>query len=491
MRQSVFFKNFLVTACMFAVCFVVFGLAMLMTGRAFLVREQQKSLYASADEVKALSEVMYAQGELNSLELRMVLAAVSSCNNTHIFLCDENGVVLTSSDMSRVSPYIGAVLSENVVRELRAQETYETVGTLDGFYESAHYVVTEPILSPRGATAGYVFVTYEAAGFMQAWSGFILTYMLIAVGVLALALILQFIYSRRMARPLLEMASAADRFARGDYSARISRYDEPDEIGVLTQAFNAMAESLSRTESRRSEFVANVSHELRTPMTAIAGFADGLLDGTIPASEERRYLETISSETKRLSRLVRSMLDMSRLQDGASVHMERFDLSELVVQTVLNFEERVTEKRLEMELNLPEDSIYALGDVDALTRVVYNLVDNAVKFSDEGGTLTVAVWKENGLAYTSVRNQGPTIPRDELPLIFDRFHKSDASRSQDRDGVGLGLYMARSIIAAHGQNIFVTSENGETTFTFTLALAEEEQKPSSSAGRAHTGRREE
>ena len=253
---------------MFAVCFVVFGLAMLMTGRAFLVREQQKSLYASADEVKALAEVMNAQGEqLNSLELRMILAAISSSSDTHIFLCNENGVVLTSSDMSRVSPYIGAVLSESIVRELRAEEYYETVGTLDGFYDSAHYVVTEPIIAPNGSTAGYVFVTYEAAGFMQAWSGFIVTYLLIAIGVLALALILQFVYSRRMARPLLEMASAADRFARGDYSARVSRYDEPDEIGTLTQAFNAMAESLSRTEQRRSEFVANVSHELRTPMT--------------------------------------------------------------------------------------------------------------------------------------------------------------------------------------------------------------------------------
>jgi len=490
-RQSVFFKSFLVTACMFAVCFVVFGLAMLMTGRAFLVREQEKSLYASADEVELLAEAMYDQGELTSLELRVTLAAIARSNGTHIFLCDENGVVLTSSDMNRVSPYIGAVLSDDIVRELHTAEPYESVGTLDGFYDTAHYTVAEPFLARDGRAAGYVFVTYEASGFMQVWSGFILTYLLIAVGVLALALILQYIYSRRMARPLLEMASAADRFARGDYSARVSRYDEPDEIGVLTQAFNGMAESLSRTESRRSEFVANVSHELRTPMTAISGFADGLLDGTIPASEERKYLETISSETKRLSRLVRSMLDMSRMQDDASARMERFDLSEMVVQTVLSFEERVTQKRLQMELHLPEDSIYAMGDVDALTRVVYNLMDNAVKFSDEGKELTVSVWKENGLAYTSVRNQGATIPREELPLIFDRFHKSDASRSQDRDGVGLGLYMARAIIAAHGQNIFVTSENGETAFTFTLALAEDDTKSSTSAvGRAFAGRRE-
>lgn len=474
MRQSVFFKNFLVTACMFAVCFVVFGMAMLMAGRAFLVREQEKSLYASADELKLLAEAMNEQDALNSLELRMALAAIARCNDTHIFICDESGVVVTSSDTYRVSPYIGTRLSGAVVRELSGSDSYETVSTLDGFYDTAHYVVTAPVEARSGAVEGYVFVTYEADGFLHAWRGFILTYLLIGVGVLALALVFQYVYSRRMARPLLEMAEAADRFGRGDYSARVGSYDEDDEIGVLTQAFNGMAESLSRTESRRSEFVANVSHELRTPMTAIAGFADGLLDGTIPASEERKYLERISSETKRLSRLVRSMLDMSRLRDGTAVRMERFDLGEMVVRTVLNFEERVTQKRLEMELHLPEDGIYVLGDVDSLTRVVYNLVDNAVKFSREGGALTVSVWKENGLAYTCVRDQGTTIPREELPLIFDRFHKSDRSRSQDKDGVGLGLHMVKAIIAAHGQNIFVTSENGETAFTFTLALAEEE-----------------
>ncbi len=475
MKGSVFFRSFLVTACMFAVCFVVFGLAMLSMGRMFLVRAQEKSLYATADEIELLAEAMNEQGELTSLELRITLAAVARCNDTHIFITDGSGLVLTSSDPYRVSPYIGSRLGSGVMDSLEASGSYHGVGTLDGFYDADHYVVTAAVPGRNGNTDGYVFVTMEVGGFLQAWSGFILTYILVAVGVLVLALAVQYFYSRRVVRPLREMADAAGRFARGDYSARIGSYDEPDEIGTLTQAFNGMAESLSRTESRRSEFVANVSHELRTPMTAIAGFADGLLDGTIPPEEERRYLETISSETKRLSRLVRTMLDMSRLRDGSGVRMERFDLSEMVVQTVLTFEERVTQKRLGMELILPEDQLFVRGDTDALTRVVYNLVDNAIKFADPGTTLAVSVWKENGLAYTSVRDHGATIPREELPLIFDRFHKSDRSRSQDKDGVGLGLHMVKAIVAAHGQNIFVTSENGETAFTFTLALAEDER----------------
>ncbi len=475
MSRSVFFKSFLVTACMFAVCFVVFGMTLLAMGRAFLIREREDSLYASADEVKLLAEAVQVQGELNSLELRMTLGAIAQCNGTHIFLCDEDGRVLTSSDMSRVSPFIGQRLSGDILAQLADTDVYETVGDLDGFYGEVHYVVAEPIENVRGATSGYVFVSYEAGGFLRAWSGFILTFILIAVGVLALALCFQYFYSRRMTRSLREMAEAADRFARGDYSARITPYEEQDEIGTLTEAFNGMAESLSRNESRRSEFIANVSHELRTPMTSISGFADGILDGTIPPEEQRKYLEKISSETKRLSRLVRSMLDMSRLRDGDTLsRMVRFDLSEMVVQTVLSFEERATKKRLDVSLDMPEDRIFVMGDADALTRVVYNLMDNAVKFADEGTELSVGVWKENGRAYTSIKNRGETIPRAELPLIFDRFHKSDRSRSRDRDGVGLGLYMVREIIAAHDQDIFVTSENGVTAFTFTLALAEEE-----------------
>ena len=379
MKNGLFFKSFLVTACMFAVCFIVFGVTMLMMGRAFLVREQEKRLYASADEITLLAEAVSLQDGLSSLDLRMSLAAISHANDTHIFLCDADGVVITSSDTAWVSPYIGQILSDGVMAQARSADGLDAVTTLDGFYEERHYVVSRPFGGEDGTEEGFVFVTYAADGFLQVWSGFFVTFLVVALGVLALAVGFQFLYSRRVSRSLREMADAANRFARGDYSARVSPYDEPDELGTLTVAFNSMAESLCQNETRRRDFVANVSHELRTPMTAIAGFADGLLDGTIPQTQERKYLEKISSETKRLSRLVRSMLDMARLRDGdPAARFERFDLSEMVVQTVLNFEDRVTDKHLDVALNMPENRILVRGDVDALTRVVYNLTDNAI-----------------------------------------------------------------------------------------------------------------
>lgn len=463
----------MVTTGMFVLCFLVFGSTMFLMGRAFLIREKQENLYATAEEVRRFAEAMHKQEELGSWDLRMNLAAIAQSTGDHILLCDLSGKVVSSSDRNVISPYIGRQMPESVVKRLTGSGGYEALTDLDGFYEGMYYVVAEPIADGEGETAGYVFVSYAGSGFFSVWGRFILIFICVAAGVLGLAIVFEYANDRRLARPLNEMAEAAHRFARGDYSARVTPYADEDEIGTLTQAFNTMADSLERNESRRREFIANVSHELRTPMTAISGFADGILDGTIPPSEEKKYLQTISSETKRLGRLVRSMLDMSRLQEGDPARREQtFDLGETVVQTMLSFEERVDGKGMTVALNMPEDDIRVKGDVDSLTRVVYNLIDNAIKFADAGTELAVSIWKENGKAYTAVQDTGQTIPREELPLIFDRFHKADRSRSRDREGVGLGLYMVRQILAAHDQDIFVTSENGVTVFTFTLALAD-------------------
>ena len=477
-KRSVFFRNFMVTTAMFAVCFIAFGVTMFLMGRAFLIREKQASLYATADEVRLYAEAVRGEDGLDSWELRMNLAAIAQSTGDHIFLCDGSGTVVSTSDREASSPYVGKKVPEAVTEQLAKNGSYEGVTDLDGFYEGMYYVVAEPLSAEDGTTAGYVFVNFAGSGFFSVWGGFSLAFILVAVGVLGLAVAFEYANDRRLARPLNEMAEAAHRFARGDYSVRVSAYPDEDEIGTLTQAFNTMADSLERNESRRREFIANVSHELRTPMTSIAGFADGLLDGTIPPEEEKKYLQTISSETKRLGRLVRSMLDMSRLQDGDPARREQtFDLGETVLQTLLNFESRIDAKAMTVALDMPEDAMLVKGDVDALTRVVYNLLDNAIKFADGGSELSVSLWKENGRAYTAVQDQGQTIPPEELPLIFDRFHKADRSRSQDREGVGLGLYMVRQILAAHDQDIFVTSENGMTVFTFTLALAEPGRTP--------------
>ena len=245
------------------------------------------------------------------------------------------------------------------------------------------------------------------------------------------------------------------------------------EINELAASFNAMANSLEKAETQRREFVANVSHELKTPMTTIAGFLDGMLDGTIPPERHRQYMQTVSDEVRRLSRLVRTMLDISRLQAQGvpEAKKTRFNLSESLGRLLLGFEQRINEKKLNVTVQMPEEDLFVFAEEDSITQVIYNLLDNAVKFCDDSGQLGVELEKRGEKAIVRVRNTGPTIASEELPLVFDRFHKTDKSRSVDRDGYGLGLYIVKTIITGHGEDVFVSSGNGVTEFGFTLPIS--------------------
>ena len=348
--------------------------------------------------------------------------------------------------------------------------------SISGLYEKARYGVGYPISwveDGQTGIGGIVLVSSDTGNLTEMWRVLAQIFFFTAVVVFILAFIASSITSARQAKPLHEMAQAVHKFGHGEFDTRLTGYEgRRDEIGELAAAFNSMADSLSRSEARRSEFVANVSHELKTPMTTIAGFADGILDGTIPPEREKEYLKVISSETRRLSRLVRKMLDLSRLQSAEYVTaQEQFDISEVMLRVLVSLETKVNAKHLDVDTQLPEDPVEVWGDPDAITQVCYNLLDNAIKFSYEESALGISIVTRAGKAYVSVRNHGDTIPPEELPLVFDRFHKTDHSRSEDRDGVGLGLYIVKTILNNHKENITVTSQDGVTEFTFTLTLA--------------------
>ena len=237
-------------------------------------------------------------------------------------------------------------------------------------------------------------------------------------------------------------------------------------------AFNNMAASLEKSEYQRKEFIANISHELKTPMTTIGGYLEGMLDGTIPQEKHPYYMEIVVSETKRLSRLVRSMLQISHLQDQAvpDDRKEPFDLVECIGQTLITFERPITQKNADVQVLLPEHPVFALANRDQIVQVLYNLLDNAVKFCPSEGQLGIRLGISSKKAYVTVFNDGKTIPAEELSLVFDRFHKLDKSRSENRDGWGLGLYIVKTIICSHGEDISVSSRDGRTEFTFTLPI---------------------
>ena len=412
--------------------------------------------------------------QLDDLNLSMSLAWIAGVSDLELLVTDTSGVVCSCSDMD--FKYLGMVIPKNVLDLASAEEGIILLTNLGQIYGERRQVACAPIsaiINGEQYIFGYVFVSSGTAEFRQGWRQFSGVFTLIAISVMAFTYVVSFITTKKMSVPLAEMASAARRFARGDFSTRVEDPGRSDEISQLTHAFNAMVDSLESSETLRRDFIANISHELKTPMTIIAGFADGILDGTVPAEEEKRYLSVISSETRRLSRLISSMLEMSKLQsiDSEAILRNSFDISEIVLLALFSLETKIEDKHLDVEASIPEDQIMTRGDKDSITQVLYNLIDNAVKFSADGGVIRISLWKQGDHAYVSVENSGETIPPDELPDIFNRFHKIDKSRGINRDGVGLGLYIVKTILDSHNEDIFVTSADGVTKFMFTLSLA--------------------
>lgn len=472
MNKSLYFRNFIITAALVLVSFLIIGMVFVFLARGFVISEKKDSLRSVGTEVVHVASAFEREGELSDWALRMHLSSVAHITGNQIFITDSTGCVVSCSDMDIVCSHLGRYVDLSILDHVDQNGGYEQISTLGGLLKSTYYIVAMPIQGSDGSTIGYVFTGSDSTRVVAAWYAFMLLYLIVALCIMLIAMVISFFASKYEAKPLNDMAAAAHRFAHGDFAVRVEDEGREDEIGELTRAFNSMADSLEQAETRRSEFIANVSHELKTPMTSIAGFADGILDGTIPPEDQRRYLATISSETKRLSRLVRSMLDLSKLQtkDVRELREQSFDINELLLRTLLNFETKINERKLDVDVQLPEDSIVVCGDSDAITRVVYNLLDNAVKFAREGSTITLGLWKTGQKAFVSVKDEGETIPPQELALIFDRFHKTDRSRSLDRDGVGLGLYLVKTILNNHDEDITVTSENGVTEFVFTLTL---------------------
>ena len=486
--KSLYKRQFMLMAGVILISFALLGGAFVTLSYQYAVQEKRDSLgdnakYIAQSFMRSLSTASTTLGQQNDYAVNIdTLAKVS---DSYVIVTETDGLIFYSSDGSDGSNLAGGAVPSYMVSQVAATGSYSDMTDLGGIFPEKRFVAGTPILvqtidfkTGQGLVVqdklfGMVFVAAETASLTEMWRAFASIFFFTSIVVLLIAFITSSVTSLRQTKPLKEMAEAARKFGHGEFDVRVSGSCERcDEVGELATAFNAMADSLAKSEARRSEFVANISHELKTPMTTIAGFADGILDGTVPPEKQEAALKTISSETRRLSRLVRRMLDLSRLQSAEHVTaQEQFDVSEIMLRVLVSLEGKINSRHLDVDTQLPEEPVKVWGDPDAITQVCYNLLDNAIKFSAEGETLGIGVATKGEKAYISVRNVGETIPPEELPLVFDRFHKTDHSRSEDREGVGLGLYIVKTILDNHKENISVTSENGVTEFTFTLTLA--------------------
>ncbi len=471
--KSLYLRNLISVMAILLVSQIMLAIVFSVFCYNYMIKDKRDSLESTAGEVSRMVSAYSMSWELNGLNMRMALSSFSDTSGFDIMLCDSSGRCVSCSDKIVNCQHIGRYVGKTVIGAIdtSSEGMVSSKGDLGGVLEKKSYFVGQPVKDfLYGNTIGYVFLVVNSRVLNNMWQEFIFLYIMVSAFVVMFAFAVTRIVTKKQTEPIDEIAKAANKFAHGDFSARITETNRKDEIGELEDAFNVMAENLETSEMRRRDFIANVSHELKTPMTTITGFADGLLDGTIPKEEENKYLEMISSEAKRLSRLVRGMLDASRVQevDRADILSKSFNIVETASIALLSLEKKINDKGLDVEVNMPEEPLMVRGDSDTITQVIYNLLDNAAKFARAGSSLGIEVWQEKGKVYVSVENEGNTIPADEITSIFERFHKTDKSRSQDKDGVGLGLYIVKTILDRHGEDIFVKSADDRTKFTFTL-----------------------
>lgn len=473
--KTMFGRQFLLTAACILCSILILGASFRVFIQKYVQSESQKSLYQSAEAVAELASAYESIGDLeNNWEFHINLSFAAEAAGTDTVICDETGVVILCSCSEFRCEHLGLQVPQAFVDQVIQEGKTADAGILQGLYDDSRSVVSIPIISQAdGVASGIVIASTgqtQVVGVIRQMTDI---FLMTGAVVLLLAVIACSALMRRTSQPLKDLAGAALRFGHGNLDARVELDEHnPAEIEELAVAFNNMADSLEKSEQQRKEFIANVSHELKTPMTTIAGFMDGMLDGTIPPEQHRHYMQIVSDEVRRLSRMVRGMLDISRLQDQTIPEEKKtvFDLCEAAGQVLVSFEQKITQKQLDVQVDMPDEATYTLADADSITQVIYNLMDNAVKFCQQGGTLGLKIQPEDKKIFVSVSNTGLTIPENELSRIFDRFHKTDKSRSIDRDGVGLGLYIVKTIICSHGEDISVTSRDGLTVFTFSLPV---------------------
>lgn len=463
MFKSIFSKYFTLTALLLSVAIVVLGAVQILFFNSYWVGDKRAQLMENSSQIAlhAASVTMQDSADqsayyISPRSIQPIVNLMADGLDASILIVDTNGHVLLSSENA-------AIIQQTVPQDMldKIGKSHFEVSDMGGLFESSQYAAVTAIIMPGDTRIGYVITAVPAGGLMQYMVSNLRIYLLSALVVLMVFSVIIYAVTYRMVKPLREMAAATRRFAEGDFSCRV-RVRGKDEVAELATALNSMAVSLSATENMSRSFVANVSHELKTPMTTISGFVDGILDGTIPPEKQEHYLRIVSDETKRLARLVRSMLNLSRIDNGSlRLNPVSFDLTEVTCGALLSFEPRIEEKQVEIEGLADCERVPVTADYDLIGQVVYNLLDNAVKFVNKNGTITVDIQRQDGRVYFVVRNTGAGLSPEEMPRVFERFYKTDRSRSLDKTGVGLGLYIVKTVINLHKGEIYVRSVQGE------------------------------
>ncbi len=477
-KGSFFAKYFAVFSSVIIVCLCVIGLLLFAFTVNYWRDTKLQMLKKNAGNIaQTITESLEQAAVIGDYERATMiicntLKQISDSLDADVFMCNTDGNVILCKDLLSPNLSISGTgeclyhksyrLSTNTVQSA-SEKGSAVFSKLDGTYADIHAVAIEPI-QVNGKLVGVIVATAPVMAELTSFSLKVLGMFLSAsIFTLFIVFIAVYVMTDKLTKPLREMAEATQHYAKGDFSYRV-KLKGNDELTRLITDFNSMAKALDALESSRRSFVANVSHEFKTPMTTIGGFINGILDGTIPPDRHSYYLGIVSGEVKRLSRLVTTMLNISKIETGnVELKYETFDLSEMVLSTFLGFEQIIEQRGITVTGLDALESMLLNADADMINQAIYNLVDNAVKFTNDGGEITVLGGAAPHGFFLSVKNTGAGIPPEEIQKVFERFYKVDKSRSTDTKSVGLGLHIVRSIVELHGGTIAVSSILGNYT----------------------------
>ncbi|MCR5108643.1 MAG: cell wall metabolism sensor histidine kinase WalK [Lachnospiraceae bacterium] len=464
MRKPLYFKLILAYLVFFLFGFLtiaIIGSRLILND---LIKDKANTLYREANLISTrYSDNIYREN-LSTNDVNDQLEVIDTFTSSIIWIVNKEGQLIFNSreeenkNTSEISDFDPTDTGNR---------NYMT-GNFYGCFDEEVLSVFSPINSGY-VVMGYVIIHTPMSEIISRRDD-ILSVFYISLGIIfVLSLIILFVFMFIVYRPIKKISIATQEYAVGnlDYKLEIKSHDE---IGQLADSLNYMADRLSQTEEDQKKFIANVSHDFRSPLTSIRGYLEAMVDGTIPPELHEKYIKIVLNETERLTKLTNSLLTLNTLSDrGILLDVSDFDINKVIKHTAETFEGVCKEKKIRFKLVLTGTKMYVSADMGKIQQVLYNLIDNAIKFSSQDSTIKVETTERNETVFVSVKDNGAGIPKEKIKYIFDRFYKSDPSRGKDKKGTGLGLSIVKEIINAHNENINVISTEGAgSEFIFTL-----------------------
>lgn len=433
-----------------------------------LINTQSTALYKEATAVARGHTAKYYSHQSTLEDIYNNLTSLSSYQSSEIWMVNTKGEILLNTAIPLETEEITAIKGFNPAS---FSNTYYKIGDFYGYFEEDTLSVIVPI-TLNMTIKGYIAIHQSMADIYNEREGILGQVYIIYILVFLLFALILVLFSFVVYQPLKKIMSGVSEFASGNLKYNIPVHTD-DEMGYLAASLNYMSDELDKTGEYQRKFVANISHDFRSPLTSIKGYAEAILDGTIPLEMQEKYLNIVVFETERLNKLTKSLLTLNAMDDkGRMLDITAFDINGVIKNTAATFEGICRDKKISIELILTAQTLYVQAEMGKIQQVLYNLIDNAIKFSNRDSVITVETTEKQNTVFVSVKDTGAGIPKASLPKIWDRFYKNDASRGKDRKGTGLGLSIVKEIIHAHNQHINVISTEGVgTEFIFTLEKA--------------------